>query len=301
MKIKQNYMGKDKEKISAWIMLTPLIIMFVLFSVYPLINAIVLSMTTYDGFTAPKFIGIKNYIRVFSDTSWWNSVLNTLQFIVLAYIIQVPLSLALAVLLATKKKAVGFFRMVIFLPNITSTAIMGIIFYFMFASFNGIINGILMKIGMLSAPISWLGQPSTAKFVIMLLNSWSQIGFFMILFMAAIQKIPSELYESAQIDGANRWKQFIKITLPMLGTMFPVITMLNILNVFQLFDSVKVLTGGGPGRSTFVMALYIYEYFFNSTGAQQGYASALSVVATLISACIGALYFVLTNKKFSQN
>lgn len=293
--------GKEKENISAALMLTPLLVVFILFSAYPLINAIVLSFTKYDGFTSPTFIGLRNYSRMLTDSSWWGSVLNTFQFIVMAYLIQVPISLFLAVVLAGSKKMVGFFRMIIFLPNITSTAIMGIIFYFMFASYNGIVNGILLNLEIITHPISWLGQTLSAKFVILLLNSWSQIGFFMILFMAAIQKIPQELYESADIDGANKWQQFAKITLPMIGNMFPVITMMNILNVFQLFDSVRVLTGGGPGRTTSVMALYIYEYFFTSTGAQQGYASSLSVVATIISASVGALYFKLTSKKFNHN
>lgn len=122
----------------------------------------------------------------------------------------------------------------------------------------------------------------------------------MILFLAAIQKIPTELYESATLDGASKWQQFKNITLPMLGQMFQVISMMCILNGFQLFDSVKVLTGGGPGKQTSVMALYIYEYFFNSTGAQQGYASALSVCATFITATAGAVYFLVTSKKFGN-
>ena len=126
-------------------------------------------------------------------------------------------------------------------------------------------------------------------------------GYLMILFLAAIQKIPLELYESATLDGASKWQQFKSITLPMLGQMFQVISMLCILNGFQLFDSVKVLTGGGPGNKTSVMALYIYDYFFNSTGVQQGYASSLSVCATVISALVGALYLLITNKKFGEN
>ena len=141
---------------------------------------------------------------------------------------------------------------------------------------------------------------------------WFKIGGFqfqpselvkilMILFLAAIQKIPTELYESATLDGASKWQQFKCVTLPMLGQMFQVISMMCILNGFQLFDSVKVLTGGGPGNQTSVMALYIYNYFFNSTGAQQGYASAVSVCATFITAAVGALYFLVTSKKFKEN
>lgn len=283
-----------------FLMLLPMLTMFFLFCAYPLLESIYLSLMKYNGFTEPVFIGIDNYLRVFRDTSWWNSVWNTFQFTIMAYVIQIPLSLLLAVLVNSKIKGRNFFRTVIFLPNVTSTAIIGIIFFFMFSSYNGIVNGILMNTGLIGRPIEWLGQVFSAKIVIILLNTWSQAGYLMILFLAAIQKIPTELYESATLDGASKWQQFKNITLPMLGQMFQVISMMCILNGFQLFDSVKVLTGGGPGKQTSVMALYIYEYFFNSTGAQQGYASALSVCATFITATAGAVYFLVTSKKFGN-
>lgn len=283
-----------------FLMLLPMLAMFFLFCAYPLLESIYLSLMKYNGFTEPVFIGIDNYLRVFRDTSWWNSVWNTFQFTIMAYVIQIPLSLLLAVLVNSKIKGRNFFRTVIFLPNVTSTAIIGIIFFFMFSSYNGIVNGILMNTGLIGRPIEWLGQVFSAKIVIILLNTWSQAGYLMILFLAAIQKIPTELYESATLDGASKWQQFKSITLPMLGQMFQVISMMCILNGFQLFDSVKVLTGGGPGKQTSVMALYIYEYFFNSTGAQQGYASALSVCATFITAAAGAVYFLVTSKKFGN-
>lgn len=283
-----------------FLMLLPMLAMFFLFCAYPLLESIYLSLMKYNGFTEPIFIGIDNYLRVFRDTSWWNSVWNTFQFTLMAYVIQIPLSLLLAVLVNSKIKGRNFFRTVIFLPNVTSTAIIGIIFFFMFSSYNGIVNGILQNAGLIGRPIEWLGHVFSAKVVIILLNTWSQAGYLMILFLAAIQKIPTELYESATLDGASKWQQFKSITLPMLGQMFQVISMMCILNGFQLFDSVKVLTGGGPGKQTSVMALYIYEYFFNSTGAQQGYASALSVCATFITATAGAIYFLATSKKFGN-
>lgn len=278
-----------------------MLILFFLFCAYPLFDSIYLSFTKYNGFTEPVFIGVSNYIRLFQDGSWWKSVLNTFQLTLMAYVIQIPLSLLLAILVNIKIKGQNFFRTVIFLPNVTSTAIIGIIFFFMFSSYNGIINGVLQDIGIIKKPIEWLGNSGSAKMIIILLNTWSQVGYLMILFLAAIQKIPTELYESATLDGASGWQQFKSVTLPMLGQMFQVISMMCILNGFQLFDSVKVLTGGGPGNQTSVMALYIYNYFFNSTGAQQGYASAVSVCATVITATAGALYFLITSKKFKEN
>lgn len=289
------------KSVQMFLMLLPMLILFFLFCAYPLFDSIYLSFTKYNGFTEPVFIGVSNYIRLFQDGSWWKSVLNTFQLTLMAYVLQIPLSLLLAILVNSKMKGQNFFRTVIFLPNVTSTAIIGIIFFFMFSSYNGIVNGLLQDVGLIKRPIEWLGNTGSAKLIIILLNTWSQVGYLMILFLAAIQKIPTELYESATLDGASSWQQFKSVTLPMLGQMFQVISMMCILNGFQLFDSVKVLTGGGPGNQTSVMALYIYNYFFNSTGAQQGYASAVSVCATVITAAAGALYFLITSKKFKEN
>ena len=293
-KRKMNLKGNG---IQTFLMLLPMLILFFMFSFYPLIEAIYLSFTKYNGFTIPKFTGLANFTRMFGDEVWWGVVGNTFQFSALCYLVQIPVALFLAIVLNSKLKFTNFFRTVVFLPNITSTAIMGIIFYFMFSSYNGIINGVLINTGLIQQPIEWLGNTFTAKLVIVSLTSWNQIGYLMILFLAGIQRIPGELYESAVIDGASKWKQFRYVTFPMLGSMFQVVSMMCILNGFQLFDSVKVLTNGGPGRNTSVMALYIYEYFFNSTGAQQGYASALSVCATVISATTGAIFMMLTQKK----
>lgn len=294
-------MKRSKNGLQIFFMLLPLLVLFSMFCLYPLLYSIYYSFTHYDGIMPATFVGISNYVRMFSDTTWWGTVLNTFQFTAMAYIIQVPISLFLAVLVNNNSKISSFFRTIFFLPNVTSTAIIGIIFFFMFSSYNGIVNGVLQASGAISRPIEWLANPSLAKWIIILLNSWSNVGFFMILFLSAIQKIPLELYESATLDGAGRSSQFWKVTLPLIGSMFPVITMMVILNAFQLFDSVKVLTGGGPGNSTSVMALYIYNLFFNSTGAQQGYASALSVTATAVTAFVGFLYYAITNHQFGKN
>ena len=298
VKTKKNSRVKS---LQMFFMLLPMLILFFLFCAYPLFDSIYLSFTKYNGFTEPVFIGVANYIRLFQDGSWWRAVLNTLELTLMAYVIQVPLSLLLAILVNSKMRGQNFFRTIIFLPNVTSTAIIGIIFFFMFSSYNGIVNGLLQDIGLIKRPIEWLGNTGSAKLIIILLNTWSQVGYLMILFLAAIQKIPTELYESATIDGASSWQKFKSVTLPLLGQMFRVISMMCILNGFQLFDSVKVLTNGGPGNQTSVMALYIYNYFFNSTGAQQGYAAAISVCATVITATIGALYFLIISKKFKEN
>ena len=212
-------------------------------------------------------------------------------------LVQIPCSLLLAVLLNKRFRGQSLARAVIFVPNITSTAIMAIVFYFMFASYNGIINGVLMKLGLIDKAIEWFGNGLMAKIVIVLFCTWSGVGFYMVLFLSALQSIPSEVYESSKVDGANGVQTFFRITIPMMGSMFQTITALCIMNALKLFDSVKALTNGGPGNSTEVMTMYIYRYFFETMGtSQQGYASAVSILSTVLVMLVTFIYIRSTRK-----
>ncbi len=268
-----------------------------LFGIYPLIYVFYYSFFKYDGFSPAIFVGLRNYIRIFNDGTYWNSVINTLQMGIAIPLVQIPCSLLLAVLLNKRFRGQSLARAVIFVPNITSTAIMAIVFYFMFASYNGIINGVLMKLGLIDKAIEWFGNGLMAKIVIVLFCTWSGVGFYMVLFLSALQSIPSEVYESSKVDGANGVQTFFRITIPMMGSMFQTITALCIMNALKLFDSVKALTNGGPGNSTEVMTMYIYRYFFETMGtSQQGYASAVSILSTVLVMLVTFIYIRSTRK-----
>ncbi|MFT4106583.1 MAG: sugar ABC transporter permease [Lacrimispora sp.] len=280
-----------------YLMMLPTIILVVLFGIYPLIYVFYYSFFKYDGFSPAIFVGLRNYIRIFNDGTYWNSVINTLQMGVAIPLVQIPCSLLLAVLLNKRFRGQSLARAVIFVPNITSTAIMAIVFYFMFASYNGIINGVLMKLGLIDKAIEWFGNGLMAKIVIVLFCTWSGVGFYMVLFLSALQSIPSEVYESSKVDGANGVQTFFRITIPMMGSMFQTITALCIMNALKLFDSVKALTNGGPGNSTEVMTMYIYRYFFETMGtSQQGYASAVSILSTVLVMMVTMIYIRSTRK-----
>lgn len=278
-------------------MMLPTIILVMLFGIYPLIYVFYYSFFKYDGFSPAIFVGLRNYIRIFNDGTYWNSVINTLQMGIAIPLVQIPCSLLLAVLLNKRFRGQSLARAVIFVPNITSTAIMAIVFYFMFASYNGIINGVLMKLGLIDKAIEWFGNGLMAKIVIVLFCTWSGVGFYMVLFLSALQSIPSEVYESSKVDGANGVQTFFRITIPMMGSMFQTITALCIMNALKLFDSVKALTNGGPGNSTEVMTMYIYRYFFETMGtSQQGYASAVSILSTVLVMLVTFIYIRSTRK-----
>ncbi len=294
---KKSFIREVLQYKAQYAMVFPSALLVVLFGIYPIIYVLCYSFTEYDGFNPANFIGLANYIRVFHDGSFWQTVLNTLQLGLGIPAIQLPLALLLAVLLNKKFKGRDAARAVIFVPNITSSAIMAIIFYFMFASYNGIVNGLLQKTGLILLPVEWFGSGLMAKIVIIIFCTWSGVGFYMVLFLAALQRIPTEVYESAKIDGANSRQTFFRITIPMMGKMFQIITALSILNALKLFDSVKALTNGGPGNSTEVITMYIFRYFFEMVGsAQQGYASAASIVATLLVCLVTVVYLFLTRK-----
>lgn len=286
--------GKFKQQ---YLMMSPTILMVILFGIYPLLYVLYYSFFKYDGFSPAIFVGLRNYVRLFQDETYWNSVINTIQMGVAIPLVQIPCSLLLAVLLNRKFRGQSLARAIIFVPNITSTAIMAIVFYFMFASYNGIVNGVLLKLGLIDTAIEWFGNGLMAKVVIVLFCTWSGVGFYMVLFLSALQSIPSDVYESAKVDGANSVQTFFKITIPMMGSMFQTITALCIMNALKLFDSVKALTNGGPGNSTEVMTMYIYRYFFETMGtSQQGYASAISILSTVLVMFITLVYIRMTRK-----
>jgi raffinose/stachyose/melibiose transport system permease protein len=290
--------GHKKDNLCAYLMATPTIILFLMFCAYPIVFILIKSFYESDGLTVNRWVGISNYVRMMSDRSWWSTVLNTVQFGFLIPLVQIPLALLLAVILNGKLKHKSFLRTVLFLPNITSTAIMGIIFYFMFSSYNGIVNQALMKLGLIKTPIEWLGKEGTAKFVIILFSAWAHVGFYMVLFLSALQRIPREVYESASVDGANSFQTLIKITIPMLGDMFRTIVMLSILSAMKLFDTIKVLTGGAPGNKTEVMTMYIYRYYFEPANGklQQGYASTVGVASLIITGIVALIYLRLSRR-----
>lgn len=284
----------------AYLMVLPMLLGFLLFTIYPIIYVARYSWFDYDGFTQAKFIGIDNFTRLFTrDKSFWTSIVNTFAITISKISIELPLALLFAVLLNAKRKINSVFRTFLFLPTIISTAIIGLIFSILFNSYNGIINKILIDLGMES--VNWFGHKWTSMAVIIIAAIWSHLGINMILFLMGLQSIPKELYECAQIDGANSIQKFFKITIPMLGPVLQTILMLAIVEGLKLSDLVLVLTNGQPAGSTEVVMTYIYKYFFSTDSlsgsiAQYGYASAMAVVTAVIIGIVTVLYLRLSKK-----
>ncbi len=292
IKLKQRGGGN----LSAFFMLSPSIFLLIVTSIYPFFWLFRYVAYDYDGFTA-FYSGSYNFIRMLNDSLFWASVRHTFEYAFLKLIFIIPLSLLLAVFLNCKVRGSGLFRAVYFLPTVISAAVYSLIFTFIFAVFNGPLNTFLAFLNLINAPVDWLGDPSVVMFSITIVAVWGGLGNYMILFLSGLTSIPTEVYESCKMDGAGAFTTFFKITLPMLGPILKVILLLAITGAFKDYQSILVLTGGGPNNRSHVMFSYIYNLMFSSTTTPQiGYGTLLSLVAALIIGCVTAIYLYFSRK-----
>ena len=254
---------KTKEALTGWLFLSPALIGFSIFTFGSIIYSLYLSLTDYDLMTKPKFIGLENYIRAFTkDESFYKFFGNTLYFVVLLVPIVLAISLFLALLINKKAgKITKAYRVALFLPSITSTIAVSMVWLWIFNPDMGLINNMLTAIGFNNPPM-WLNSPDTSKMALVIMRVWQMSGYYMIMFLAGLQTIPESLYESAQVDGANKIQSFFKITLPMLSNTTFVVIILLVIEAFNMFESIFIMTNGGPLGSTSTIMYYIYEQGF---------------------------------------
>jgi ABC-type sugar transport system permease subunit len=255
----------------------------------------------YNGLRAPRFIGLENFIRLFTrDGDYWRSVLNTFVYAFGKLLLTVPLSFVLALMLNSRIRFQTVFRAVVFMPTIISTAVMSLIFYFMFNAYNGIVNQVLMKAAFIKEPVNWFGRDK-AMITAVIVASWGAVGNYMIYFLSGLQTIPEEMYEATKLDGANYIQTMFYMVIPMMGPVMQTVLMLAIIISLKGFESIMVLTAGGPAGATDVMYLYIYRSFFPSQGEvvfapQYGYGSAVAVITALITGAITLFYLRASGK-----
>lgn len=273
-----------KQRAAGWAFLTPATLMIAIMSFYPMIRAFILSLQTGTG-TNMTFTGFSNYARIMKDTVFQQSIKNTFFYL----IIQVPIMLVLAILLAQllnnrDLRLKGLFRTCVFLPCATSLVSYAIIFRSMFAT-DGLINSVLVNLGILDAGYNFLGNALSAKIVIIIALIWRWTGYNMVFYLAALQNIEYSVYEAAKIDGANGWKTFWGITVPLLRPTIIMTFIMSINGTLQLFDESVNLTKGGPANSTITMSHYIYNTcFINSPNF--GYAAAMSFLVFIMVAVL---------------
>lgn len=276
-----------KQKAAGWAFLTPATLLIAIMSFYPMVSAFILSLQTGAGVNM-RFTGFSNYQRILADKIFLKSIGNTFFYLV----IQVPIMLILAILLAQllnnrDLKLKGFFRTCVFLPCATSLVSYALIFRSLFAT-DGLINSLLVKLNILDSGYNFLGHAMSAKIVIIIALVWRWTGYNMVFYLSGLQNIEYSVYEAAKIDGANGWKTFWKITVPLLKPTIIMTSIMSINGTLQLFDESVNLTKGGPAQATITMSHYIYNTCFVNV-PNFGYAAAMAFVVFLMVAVLSLI------------
>ena len=291
---------RRKEARTAWLFSTPAIILLIAFLLIPFLFAVYLSFTNQRLIPNPsvptEFIGLRNYLRLFQDNTFRRGLLNNFYFIAVVVPVQTSLALGLALLINQQLKGMNIFRTIYFGPVVTSMTVVSIVWTLLYNPSEGLINAFLQAISFgKMGPYNWLLDTKLVFPAIMLMSIWQGVGFQMVIYLAGLQEIPHSLYEAAQVDGANGWKQFIYITLPQLRNTTIFVVLSTTIMAFKLFDQVKVMTNGGPQNASMTTMVYVIE-----TGWGQlkvGYASAISIIFFLIVLVVSMLQQKLTNEK----
>ena len=285
-----------------WFFVSFAIILLIAFMLYPILYSLFLSTMSSKGIVQ-KFVGINNYIRLFNDSMFITALKNTFVF----FLVQVPIMLFLALVLASilNDKSIkfrGVFRTGIFLPAVTSLVAYTVLFKMMF-SMDGFINTLLLNLNLIKEPIKWLLDPFWAKVTVIIALTWRWTGYNMVFYLAALQNIPDDLYEAAEIDGANKVQQFFHITIPMLKPIIVFTSILSTIGTLQLFDEPMNLSQGGvtgattgPGNSLLTLSVYIYNLCFKYM-PNFGYAATVSYVIVFIVAVLSVIQFKVAGDK----
>lgn len=272
----------------------PFIIGLLVFTLFPFILSLYYSFTNYNMKGTPTFLGLKNYIIMFTnDSSFWPSFGNTIYHVLVATPITIIFGVGVALLLNNKLKGINIYCTVFYLPNVVSLVAMSLLWLWLFQPSFGLINQMLSPIYKLFGmePIGWLSSPVTSKFSIALMGLWN-CGGAMVIYLAQLSEIPTELYEAANIDGAGALHKLFKITLPLLTPAIFYNVVMTVISGFQMFLQAFIMTKGGPARSTYYFAYYMYDTAFKD--GQMGKASALSWVLLVITMITTVVVFGLS-------
>ena len=283
---------RQRERRAAWAFLAPAYLIYLLFLLVPLLAALLLSVLQVDRLTlATDYVGLANFQWIFTDPRFWTTFRNTFYFISLAVIGNVGLGLILAVALDRKMPQflLYFFRLAYFLPVLVSLAFVSFIWKFLFAYDLGVINYYLRQLGL--TPVGWLNDQRVAMLSIVIIDVWKNVGFFIIIFLAALQGVPRTLIEAAQIDGASAMVTLWRIKLPYIAPVILFCVTFATIGGLQVFDSIKIITNGGPGDATRSVVMYMYTEAFGAGDLGTGAASALTLLV-VISAVVAVQMLV---------
>jgi putative chitobiose transport system permease protein len=274
-----------------YLFVIPALVLFGVFFAWPAITAIQLSFLEYDVVSQPVFIGVENFTRIAVDGRFWTALLNSLLFLVGMFPLLVVVPLLLAVLVNQRLPGIRTFRMLYYLPVVTSMVAVGVAWEYVFHQ-QGVLNWILTGAGLLDQPIQYLLDPFWALPALVLVEGWKSMGFYMMIYLAGLQTIPTNLYEAAKVDGATAWHRLRHITVPLMVPYIAVAVTVEMLDAMQAFTSIYVMTRGGPQDATLTLGYYIWSVAFEHY--EMGYASAIGLVLWVLMIGLAILNYRLT-------
>jgi raffinose/stachyose/melibiose transport system permease protein len=278
--------------IQPYLYLVPVLVIYTIFVIIPAVRTFVLSLYRIDGIAinAPmQFVGLKNFGRMLKDPLFYTSYLHNAEWMVLSLVVPVGFALLLAVLIANKNtRGRNLFRTIFFLPQVLTIVVVGLIWSWMYNPRYGPIDTILRAVGLGAIAIPWLGDYNFALPAIFLSYAWAYYGLPMVIFLAGLQAIDTNLYDAAKVDGANEYQQFRHVTIPGLRNAFTTIILVTIINSFKIFDLVRVISSGGPGSSTYVISFLLYSKVFYWDDV--GFGACVAVANTLVIVVISIIY-----------
>jgi multiple sugar transport system permease protein len=284
----------SRDGLSTLVFLLPLLVIFGLFSWFPIIRAFVMSLQETNLVSTPTFVGLENFARVLADPVFGIAIRNTAYFALLALVIGFPIPIVLAVIMSETRRGKGLLSALAYLPVVVPPVVSVLLWRFFFdASPTGVFNTILGWVGF--GPLPWLQNSASAMPSIVMEATWAAAGGTVIIYLAALLSVPPELYDAAEVDGASIWQKIRNVTLPQLRGVLFVTLILQLIATAQVFTEPFLFTGGGPANSTTTVLLLIYHYAFqNSLGGEYGMAAALSIMLAAFLAVFTAGYFWLT-------
>jgi len=281
---------RRREAVQGYLFVSPSVIGFVIFILGPLLAVVYFSFTRYDVLTAPQWIGLDNYKRLLSDHRLHLVYVNTIIYVIAAVILINVFALVLAVLINNTKLprvVTTLFRSVYFFPSLISLVYISLIWQALFQRDTGLVNYYLQNVG--GHPVNWLNSNSMSRWTVVTVDTWRNIGMAMLIYIAALQDVPKDLEEAASVDGAGPFAIFRRITVPMISQAIFFNVTITVIGAFQIYESVIVLTGGGPGDSTRSVVMYLAEQAFSNF--QIGYASAIAITLFAVILAATAIQF----------
>ncbi|MCY7284538.1 MAG: sugar ABC transporter permease [Cyanobacteria bacterium CAN_BIN43] len=292
---------QQREQLTGWILITPALVLLLLVFAYPIARALWQSLTTQNLGTElqPVFSGFYNYTRMIFDGRFWQSLRNSTVFTVISVALELILGMGIAIVLNQPFRGRGIVRTIAILPWALPTALIALVWAWIFNDQYGLVNDILLRLGLIQSGINWLGEPTLAMLSLIIADVWKATPFISILLLAGLQSIPRDLYEAHAIDGATPWQSFRQITLPFLFPQILIAALFRLAQAFGMFDLVAVMTGGGPGGATEMVSLYVYATIMRYLDF--GYGAALVVVIFILLVLAVAIASYILNKLQLKN